>query len=382
MRTLSPSVAASLCLAALSGCDTGDETERAAYLTLMGNDTLAVEWIEFGDDEVDAEALIRGSNTTFGQYHLEFGEDGVVEAYTARTYAGGDASGELLRTDELVVAEDGTRILVTTQGGEDRSRELDGQVAAVPFIDILHWPFEASMRWQMDENGTLGSEVPILGGRPFPLSRNTDGTWALRHPSRGPSTAQIDDMGRITALDGTGSTRAYDLRRVDYDLLDKAEMAALFGDRPLGELSGRGMIDDRVAGIHFTGDYGVPRKRGRDIFGGLLSYGTWWRTGANAATQLSFDGDIVIDGVVVPAGDYSLSSIPEEDGGILIINRRTGQGGQSYDEAEDQARVRMRRDMLDEVVEEFEIRAVEADAGGRLELRWDDTVYWVPFTVR
>ena len=373
---------ASASLLILAACDAPEEAERTAYLTLMGNDTLAVEWIEFDDDVVDAEALIRGSRTTFGRYHLEFGDDGQVAAYTARTYAGGDATGELLRTDELVIAEDGSRSLVTTQGGDERSREVDAQVAAVPFIDILHWPFEASLRWQIDENGAIGEEVPILGGQPFPVTRNSDGSWSIRHPSRGPSTARIDDMGRITELDGTGSTRAYDLRRLDYDAVDKTRMAELFADRPLGELSGRGQIDDRVAGIHFTGDYGVPRKRGRDIFGGLLSYGTWWRTGANAATQLSFDGDIVIDGVVVPAGDYSLSSIPEEDGGTLIINRRTGQGGQSYDEAEDQARVRLRRDMLDEVVEEFEIRAVEAEGGGRIELRWDDTVYWVPFSVR
>ena len=113
----------------------------------------------------------------------------------------------------------------------------------------------------------------------------------------------------------------------------------------------------------------------------LLAYDVWWRTGANAATQFGFDQDIVIDGVTVPAGFYTLSSIPQEDGGTLIINRRTGQGGQSYDEAEDQARVEMRRDQLDETVEVFEIRVVPDGDGGRIELRWDDVVYWVPFTV-
>ncbi len=374
--------AATALAAAVLSAACAESPERAAYLTLMGNDTLAVEWMEFGDDRVDAEAIIRGARTTFGQYHLVFQEDGSLAEYTARTYAGGDASGELLRTETLVVAEDGSRQLVTTQGGEERARDVDPEPGAVPFIDILHWPFEASMRWQMDELGSLQAEVPVFTGRPFPLIRNDDGSWGLRHPSRGVSTMQVDEMGRITMLDGTGSTRAYDLTRVPYDQLDKATMASTFGDRPLGELSGRGQIDDVVGGIRFTGDYGTPQKRGRDIFGGLLAYGVWWRTGANAATQFSFDGDIVIDGEVIPAGDYSLSSIPEEDGGTLIINRQTGQGGQSYDESMDQARVRMRRDMLDETVEGFEIRAVSTDEGGRIELRWDDTVYWVPFTVR
>lgn len=146
-------------------------------------------------------------------------------------------------------------------------------------------------------------------------------------------------------------------------------------------ISGRGEIDDVVHGVRFTGDYGAPLRRGRDIFGELLAYGVWWRTGANRATHLSFDGDIVIDGERIPAGDYTLSSIPEEDGGILITNRQTGQGGQSYDESMDQARVRLRRDRLPERVDVFTIRAVPDGEGGRLELRWDDTVYWVPFTV-
>ncbi|MDG2239633.1 MAG: DUF2911 domain-containing protein [Longimicrobiales bacterium] len=86
---------------------------------------------------------------------------------------------------------------------------------------------------------------------------------------------------------------------------------------------------------------------------GLLAYGVWWRTGANSATQFGFDRDITIDGEVIPVGFYTLSSFPEADGGTLIINRRTGQGGQSYDEAENQAGITMRRDSLDEHVEVF-----------------------------
>jgi hypothetical protein len=190
----------------------------------------------------------------------------------------------------------------------------------------------------------------------------------------------MDDRGRITALDGTGSTRAYLLSRTDHDALDPATMRARFADRPLGELSGRGEIDATVAGVNFFGDYGTPERRGREIFGRLVAYGERWRTGANRATHLSFDGDIVIDGETVPAGDYTLYTIPEEDGGTLIINRRTGQTGTSYDEEMDQARVELRRESLDDSVEIFEIRVVPADEGGRIELRWAETVYFVPFT--
>lgn len=379
----SAAAAATTLLALSTACvDTGPE--RAAYLTLMGDDTLAIEWMEFGDGYLDAHALIRGRQTTWNEYHLELGDDGSLVAYSAEVYAGGSAEGEPVYSQRLVMA-DGTPTMVTTRNGEESRAELEGAPGAVPFVDMLHWPFEGSLRWQADHGG-IGDEVPVFGRRGtmgFAVEENDDGTWALVHPSRGPSTMEIDDEGRILWLDGTGSTRAYDLRRTSWDDLDKVALGETFADRPLGELSGRARIDDMVAGVHFTGDHGVPEKRGRDIFGGLLAYGVWWRTGANAATQISFDGDIVIDGEVIPAGDYSLSSIPEADGGTLIINRRTGQGGQSYDSAEDQARVEMRRDMLEETVERFEIRVVPGEEhDGRIELRWDDTVYWVPFDAR
>jgi hypothetical protein len=366
--------------AVLAAAPLSGQVERAAYLTLMGNDTLAIEWMEFGQGSVDAWALVRGNRTTFAEYRLAMSEAGELTAYTATVYMGGSSAGEVVSSERLVV-EGSTRTMVTLRRGEESSREFTGAPGSVPFVDMLHWPFEMALRWQMSQGG-LGDAVPTFTGRgsSFGLIDNGDGTWGLRHPSRGVSTMELDDDGRILWLDGTGSTRAYNLKRVDFGSLDMMAMGQAFADRPLGALSGRGQIDDHVAGVSFTGDYGAPVRRGRTIFGGLLAYGRWWRTGANAATQLSFDRDIVIDGEVVPAGDYSLSSIPEEDGGVLIINTRTGQGGQSYDPDLDQARVRMRRSMLDEKVEVFEIRVVEADGGGRIELRWDDVVYWVPFT--
>jgi hypothetical protein len=370
----------------VAGCEAqppadDSDSERAAYLTLLGHDTLAVEWMEFTGPAVEARALVRGSPTTFAEYRLDLSDDGTVKAYEGRVYEGGSAQGEPMRTVTLVEDEEG-RALVVRQGGEEQRRALDGEPGAVPFIDMLHWPFEAAFRWQMDSGG-LRSAVPILASSmEFDLVPQPGDTLALVHPSRGPSTLQVDDEGRIIWLDGTGSTRAYDLRRTPWDSLDAEVLGATFADRPLGELSGRGQIDDTVAGVTFTGHYGMPERRGRDIFGGLLAFGEWWRTGANQATHLSFDRDLVMDGDTVPAGDYTLSSIPREDGGTLIINRQTGQGGQSYDESLDEARVEMRRELLDERMELFEIRAVETpgeESAGRLELRWDDTVYWVPF---
>jgi len=84
----------------------------------------------------------------------------------------------------------------------------------------------------------------------------------------------------------------------------------------------------------------------------------------------------------VPAGDYTLFSIPGEDRGILIVNRQTGQTGTAYQEELDLGRAPMRRDTLDDPVETFTIGVRDTDDGGVLELLWDRTAYRVPFRVR
>jgi hypothetical protein len=386
IRTTAPFLGV-LAIAAVTACsDSGSSSadDRAAYLTLLGEDTLVAEWMEFDGNRVEASALIRGSETTWNEYVLETDESGAITTWESLTWAGGSPDGDLLR-HAWVEQTDSGAMLVTVAAGEQaystRVRPFDAEVGEVPFVDFLHWPFEFAFRRDAAA-GTLGEAVPTLGGV-FEMEANEDGTWALIHPSRGPSTVDVSDDGRILTLDGTGSTRAYDLRRMSYEDLDREAFGAIFGDRPMGELSGRGEIATAVAGVNFTGDFGTPQRRGRDIFGSLVAYGERWRTGANRATHLSFDGDIVIDGTTVPAGDYTLYSIPEADGGTLIINGQTGQAGTSYDPERDVVRADLRRESLDENVEIFQIRVVENDAGdgGRLELRWAETVYFVPFTV-
>ena len=87
--------------------------------------------------------------------------------------------------------------------------------------------------------------------------------------------------------------------------------------------------------------YSAPSVRGRTIFGGLVPYGEVWRTGANAATTLKTSGALQIGGLNVPAGTYTLYSLPTADGWKLIVNKQTGQWGTVYDKAQDLGRVDM-----------------------------------------
>jgi frataxin-like iron-binding protein CyaY len=122
---------------------------------------------------------------------------------------------------------------------------------------------------------------------------------------------------------------------------------------------------------------GEPRK----IWGGLVPFGQVWRTGANEATVLTTAKPITIGGTAIPAGTYSLFTIPTEDGGKLIVNKQTGQPGTKYDEAQDLTRVDMKKEPLAQPLDQFKIAIDDNKEGGVLRLMWENAQYSVPFTV-
>jgi hypothetical protein len=85
--------------------------------------------------------------------------------------------------------------------------------------------------------------------------------------------------------------------------------------------------------------------------------------------------------VDVPAGRYTLYTLPAPDGGILIVNRQTGQGGTTYNEDQDLGRTPMTRTEGQEPVEAFTIDVEETGPGtGVLRLKWDRDAFEVPIT--
>jgi hypothetical protein len=121
----------------------------------------------------------------------------------------------------------------------------------------------------------------------------------------------------------------------------------------------------KLGGKSITIDYSAPSKRDRKIMGGLVPYGKVWRTGANAATTLTTEGDIMIGTLHVPAGTYSLYTIPNEKEWTLIVNKQTGQSGTVYDEKQDLGRVALKLRPAKKMVETFKIdlRANNAKSG-------------------
>ncbi len=137
--------------------------------------------------------------------------------------------------------------------------------------------------------------------------------------------------------------------------------------------------DVTLAGKQITISYGRPSIRNRKIMGELVPYGKVWRTGADEATTLTTPVDLNIGGTEVSAGKYTLWTLPSEGTWKLIINKETGQWGTKYDQAQDLARVDMRKSALPQPVDEFTISwDKKGDGAADLVLEWENTRVSVP----
>jgi hypothetical protein len=148
-------------------------------------------------------------------------------------------------------------------------------------------------------------------------------------------------------------------------------------------------ISETIDGSKVTLTYGRPYTKDpksgdmRKIWGTLVPYGKVWRTGADAATTFTTEKDLMFGETEVPAGKYTLYTLPAADGSAkLIINKQTGQWGTQYDEKQDLARVDLKKEATDKQVDQFTMAIEKKDSGGVLKMMWENTQYSVPFTVK
>jgi Protein of unknown function (DUF2911) len=148
-----------------------------------------------------------------------------------------------------------------------------------------------------------------------------------------------------------------------------------------------------ISGNRVTITYGRPftikpgTTEARKIWGGLVPFGEVWRTGADEATVLITQKPLMIGETEIPAGAYTLWTLPAADGSAkLIINKQIGQWGVgpgSYDESQDLARVDLKKDALDKSVDQFTMAVGKnPDGGGLIKMSWENLQYSVAFTVK
>ena len=138
-----------------------------------------------------------------------------------------------------------------------------------------------------------------------------------------------------------------------------------------------------IAGKTITIEYGRPYQKGRKIYGGLVPFGKVWRTGADEATTLTTEADLMVGDVHVPKGTYGLFTIPGKNAWTLALNKTAKQWGAfEYNSGQDLGRTAMKISGLDEPLEQLTI-TIEPTSGdkGTLKIAWAQTVAKVDIVV-
>jgi hypothetical protein len=167
-------------------------------------------------------------------------------------------------------------------------------------------------------------------------------------------------------------------------LMLAAALVALLQVAPVSaQQSPRKAAEMTLNGKKISVDYGAPSVRERKIFGGLVPFNQVWRLGANKATHFTTEANLMFGKVEVPAGTYTLFTIPSESGWKLIINKTTGQWGIPYKpeyEKTELARLDMKVAKTSAPVEMMTISLAPAGKGGTLKVEWENTRATIDFT--
>ena len=395
-----------LLLVACARNETGGPEERHGFIARLGNDTVAVESVTRRGNTVVSDAVDRFPRVRQRHTEIRLRDDGGIEHLEMRIRTPSEPEKQ---RDRRVVADVTPDSVIITK--RDDSTSTRWAFATGGGVAMAHVPqlyslyelyFDAARRRAAAMSRPAGSGNDTLMFRQFYIDREFD-RFPLHHAVvrlldgdkaeishdwlSGTGEATLDSAGHLLAYSGARTTYLVDVRRLD-SVPDIQAIGAQFADREAKEgavraLSVRDTMRATIGNASFTVDYSRPLARGRTLVGGVIPLDRVWRTGANAATQLTTSAPITLGGLQLPAGGYTLWTVPRADGVELIVNRQTGQWGTSYDRSRDLGRARMTVDSLAQPVDTFTIAITGKDArSGTLAMQWGSFRWSVPIAVR
>lgn len=158
---------------------------------------------------------------------------------------------------------------------------------------------------------------------------------------------------------------------------------AAFAQPELPSASPAASVSQRVGLTDVSVEYSSPAVKGRKIWGGLVPYNKPWRTGANAATKVTFSRDVTFGGKSVPAGTYSLVTLPTAKGWTVVLSKELGffSGGKPYDAKHDVVRVQAATSKIPHRERFTVLFANTTDDKTSLDLEWEKLRVSVPIAV-
>jgi hypothetical protein len=364
--------------------------ESGSFVVRLGRDTTSVERFMRSASHIEVDQVGRAPRVLRRHYAYDFDASGAMtRAAITVTLPSAAAGAGPFQQINVTFSGDSAVVEARRDTVVSRSRAAV-KAGALVVSGTSPWVMYEGMAMQL-----VAQKADTLG-RPWYYIGAASGGWVTARRLSPDSVeitttnldryhAKIDPTGHVLHVVPLHGTAQFTVDRVEN--LDLEGIAASFAGREqaagqMGALSTRDTVRATTAGASLWIDYGRPAKRGRAIFGAVVPYGEVWRTGANAATQFKTDKALVVNGTTVPAGFYTLWTIPSPQGWKLIVNDETGQWGTEHKAAHDKYTIDMKVSTLTQPVERFTIGVAPDKSGGTINLDWDTTRASVPFTVK
>jgi len=377
------------------------QSESGAFVVTLGRDTTVIEQYRRSGITIEGDMLIRTQRAVVARHYIgTLNANGTMARFEVVNRQAANAQAPVTH---IVSTFGDTTTVVITRDTAQQTFHVATPGGALPFLSYSYALYELIGR----RGASLGRDtvLTVAAGQndPVPL--------IVKHPKRdslsvaftgdvGPTLFAIDKDGHIQSVDGRLSTEKVASRRLAK--VDFPGLLAAFQNRPLGQASPPDSVRATIAGASVALDYSRPSMRGRTIFGPgtatprpVVPWGEVWRTGANFATRLTTSADIVLGGQTIPAGTYTLWTLPQATGWKLIVNKQTkapcrtaaecgdpnraNLWGTDYSADSDLVRVDLPVTRLTDPVEEFTMGIDPQGDGGVLWMRWETTRLAIPF---
>jgi hypothetical protein len=353
--------------------------DQGTFVITLGQDTIAAERFRFGRARLDGELVTRRPETVRRPYALTFDASGNPIRLEFSTRRPTDTPSPPIQTVTVTLPGD-TIVMETKRNDTTITRRIPAPPGTVPLLGQSYAAYEILTR-QAIRAGSDSVQIPTwaVGAQrtdEFSIVRVNADALRIVAPF-GTLYVRVDAEGRIQGAHALQTTVKVIVTRGPM-----TDLTAIALMPPISQLSPRDTIRTSIGGANFTITYSRPMKRGRVLFGETVPWGEVWRTGANEATHFHTDKDLVIGSTAVPAGTYTLWTIPRPEGWTLIINKQTGQWGTIYDPAQDLARIEMHDEAPLSREEQFTISLEPAEPGALLRMKWDDREAWVPIEIK
>jgi hypothetical protein len=370
---------------------TAPSSEQYGFVATLGNDTVSVESITRQGNKLTSDEVDRFPRVQIRHTVVTLNDDGSVRHLVMDIHTPSETAGQQHRQVVADVANNKVHLSKTDSTSTyNRDFATGGSmvVAHVPqMYSLYELYFVAAMK--KAEASKLAPGTPVEMRQfyidrefdRFPLGRATvtllgGGKAEVYHDwLSGTGDAVIDSNYHLLSYSGNRTTYKVQVKRLnevpDITGITNRFTATETKDGHLKSLSVRDTVHAQIGDAQFTVDYGRPLLRGRILLGDVIPYDYVWRTGANAATQLTTSALIKIAGLKVPAGRYTLWTAPHTTGVDLIVNKQSGQWGTEYNRGLNLGETRMTSEAVTTPVEQFTISIISKDAvHGTLVMEW------------